>query len=310
MGYDIKKMTALHTIQIELPSSYNTKEGILVDLSSYFGTPLIGAWVLESCIGGLLCSVAKADFDQRKFSIRFFSPRASFVPEGKVSAPVFRGDKGDTSGTSAGIPAGEVTTPTFTGKTAQTTLDSAGTPTGKVSQAVFDGNERPTTEISAGLPIGEVSKPEFEGVELPTHCHVFTGDFPAIAFPLAPTGRVSVEHSGIPNGSVSQPTFTGEILPPHEHRVTSSGKISEQTFKADELKPHAHTFGVDGENGPISFTGRELETHVHSLVPSGLISIPTFTGETVIAGSAEEIDNGTDLKAKTGRDFITVGVMI
>jgi hypothetical protein len=310
MSLRLTKVNALHTVEIDLPTSYDSSEGIPVDLSSYFGTPLLGAWVLENCLGGLLFSVAETDLSAKKFQIRVHYPRAKLTPGGLVSEPKFTGEKSITTGISAGTPEGSVSTPVFIPSSGMTSDISAGTPNGSVSTAKFHGKQSETTKSEGGTPHGFVSKPEFIGDALPTHGHTFLGDYPAIAFPLAPSGRNSVEPAGIPTGEVSQPYFEGEPLPSHRHLTTCVGEISEQSFQGEELAPHKHEFSITGENGPVTFTGKPFPSHIHEITPSGSVSSPRFTGELIVASKAEEIDNGTDLCSITGRNFITIGFMV
>ncbi len=153
-------------------------------------------------------------------------------------------------------------------------------------------------------PTGTVSAPIFTGVPLPAHGH-----------DLPPTVDVSIPV--VANVGVLTP------LPGTVSYVTADagGAIGPKVMGSPAVPPGPGECTVDFTNGNIRFNAADAVTNclvtftrasgpvsaVSGGLPQGTNSAPTFTGNPVSGGPANEVGNGTDLTFLNNVEFEAVG---
>lgn len=129
------------------------------------------------------------------------------------------------------------------------------TPAGTVSTPTFSGASDTTSAVSAGTPAGSNG--------------------------TTTTGATS---AGTPAGTNAGTTTTGACGATVDEGTTSTAKactstpnlpIPAETFTGSALATHTHTVPAE------TFTGSALGTHTHTVTPTGTVSQPTFTGNSV-----------------------------
>lgn len=130
------------------------------------------------------------------------------------------------------------------------------TPAGTVSQPTFTGASDTTSAVSAGTPAGTNSTTTTgatsAGTPAGTNGATATSGNCAATNIAAGTGSTTACKATAPNLTVPAETFTGSALATHTHTVPAE-----------------------------TFTGSALATHTHTVTPTGTVSQPTFTGNSV-----------------------------